>query len=123
MKMNLEKSAASFSESKSDYFLLVFLLEDAISEVYFSLVLCQNENDLGRYLNSAHGAHILWRILLHPWIYCKQSHAYVLYKSKLSPKKMRCVLRGLIECKLDKQIIFSEFDAHRVFHTSDLMLS
>ena len=37
--MNLGKSAASFSESDSERFRLVFLFEDAISAVYFSLAL------------------------------------------------------------------------------------
>ena len=37
--MNLGKSAASFSESDSERFRLVFLFEDAISAVYFSLTL------------------------------------------------------------------------------------
>ena len=37
--MNLEKSAASFSESDSERFRLDFLFEDAIYTVYFSLAL------------------------------------------------------------------------------------
>ena len=37
--MNLEKSAASFSESDSEKFRLVFLFEDAIYAVYFSLAM------------------------------------------------------------------------------------
>ena len=37
--MNLGKSAASFSESDSERFRLVFLFEDAIFAVYFSLAL------------------------------------------------------------------------------------
>ena len=40
--MNLEKFDASFTESDLDKFILVFLLEDAIDELYFSLVLCSN---------------------------------------------------------------------------------
>ena len=38
--MNLGKSATSISESDSDRFHLVFLFEDAIDAVYFSLDLC-----------------------------------------------------------------------------------
>ena len=40
--MNLKNSAASFSESDSDRFRILFvcLLEDAIRDVYFSLALC-----------------------------------------------------------------------------------
>ena len=37
--MNQGKSAASFSESDSERFRLVFLFEDAIDAVYFSLAL------------------------------------------------------------------------------------
>ena len=37
--MNLEKSAASFSESDSERFRLDFLFEDAIYTAYFSLTL------------------------------------------------------------------------------------
>ena len=40
--MNLGKPAASFSESDSKRFRLVFLFEDAISAVYFSLALCSS---------------------------------------------------------------------------------
>ena len=38
--MNLGKSAASFSESDSDKFLLFFLFKDATSGFLFSLALC-----------------------------------------------------------------------------------
>ena len=38
--MNLGKSAASFSESDSDKFLLVFLFKDAMSGFLFLLALC-----------------------------------------------------------------------------------
>ena len=38
--INLGKSAASYTESDSDRFRLVFLFEDAIGAVYFSLALC-----------------------------------------------------------------------------------
>ena len=41
MIMNLGKSAASFSESDSDrFFKSLILFEYAVSDVYFSLVLC-----------------------------------------------------------------------------------
>ena len=48
MTMNRGKSAASFSESDSDTFLLGFLLEEAISDVYFSLGLF-SITELGMY--------------------------------------------------------------------------
>ena len=40
--MNLRMSTASFYKSDSDKSILVFLLEDAISDIYFSLVFCTN---------------------------------------------------------------------------------
>ena len=40
MTMNLGKSDASFSEYDSDKFVLVFLLEDTISDIYSLLVQC-----------------------------------------------------------------------------------
>ena len=41
----MEKSAASFSEFDSDKFRLVFLFEDAIDTVYFSLAMCSNTHN------------------------------------------------------------------------------
>ena len=44
MTMNLGKPAASFSESDSERLRLVFLFEDAIYPVYFSLALRSSTN-------------------------------------------------------------------------------
>ena len=44
MTINLGKSATSFSKFDLDKFLFVFLLEDAISDVYFLLALCSTIN-------------------------------------------------------------------------------
>ena len=44
MTMNPGKSAASFFEYVSDKFLFVFLLEDTIRDIYFSLVLRSTTN-------------------------------------------------------------------------------
>ena len=45
MTMNLGKSAASFSESDSDKFLLFFLIKDTMSGFLFSLALCSTTHN------------------------------------------------------------------------------